>query len=66
MRAVEHEYRDAMAVLQSVAELRTVFTAREMYRYCARAGEALEALADRLWYAVLRRRLQRGRIPAGG
>lgn len=53
VRAVEHRYRDAMAELQSEADLRAVFTAREMYRFYARAAEALEALADRLWYAVL-------------
>lgn len=53
VRTVEHEYRDSMAALQSVADLRTVFTAREMYRFYARAAEALETLADRLWYAVL-------------
>lgn len=53
VRAVEHEYRQAMASLQAEHELRAVFTAREMYRFYARAAEALEGLADRLWYAVL-------------
>ena len=53
VRGVEREYRAAMAELQSQSDLRAVFTAREMYRFYARAAEALEALADRLWYAVL-------------
>ena len=53
VRGVEHAYRSSMAELQSQSDLREVFTAREMYRFYARAAEALEALADRLWYAVL-------------
>lgn len=53
VRRVEHEYRHSMAQLQSESDLRVVFTAREMYRFYARAAEALESLADRLWYAVL-------------
>lgn len=53
VREVEHEYRRSMAALQSEPDLRVVFIAREMYRFYARAAEALEALADRLWYAVL-------------
>lgn len=53
VRGVEHAYRTAMSELTSRADLRAVFTGREMYRFYARAGEALETLADRLWYAVL-------------
>ncbi len=53
VRGVEHAYRHAMADLAGHPNLRAVFTAREMYRYYARAAESLEALADRLWYAVL-------------
>ncbi len=53
VRGVEHAYRDAMSDLASRPDLRDVFTAREMYRFYARAAEALETLADRLWYAVL-------------
>jgi uncharacterized protein Yka (UPF0111/DUF47 family) len=53
VRGVEHAYRHAMADLAGHPDLREVFTAREMYRYYARASEGLEALADRLWYAVL-------------
>lgn len=53
VRAVEHTYRDAMASLKAQPDLREVFTAREMYRFYVRASESLEALSDRLWYAVL-------------
>jgi uncharacterized protein Yka (UPF0111/DUF47 family) len=53
VRTVEHQYRDARAELQSEPDLRTVFTAREMYRFYARTAEALEALADRLLFVVL-------------
>ena len=53
VRAIEHAYRHAMADLAGHPDLREVFTAREMYRFYARAAEALEALSDRLWYAVL-------------
>jgi uncharacterized protein Yka (UPF0111/DUF47 family) len=53
VRGVEHAYRHAMADLAGHPDLREVFTAREMYRFYARAAEALEALSDRLWYAVL-------------
>lgn len=53
VRNVEHSYRHAMAELVAQPDLRQVFTAREMYRFYARAAEALEGLADRLWFAVL-------------
>ena len=52
-RAVEHTYRSAMAGLLSEADLRAVFTSRELYRSYARSGNLLAASADRLWYAVL-------------
>lgn len=53
VRGVEHAYRHAMADLAGQPDLREVFTAREMYRFYARAAESLETLSDRLWYAVL-------------
>jgi uncharacterized protein Yka (UPF0111/DUF47 family) len=53
VRGVEHTYRDAMVDLAVQTDLREVFTSREMYRFYVRAAEALETLADRLWYAVL-------------
>jgi hypothetical protein len=42
-----------MAEILGRPDLREVFTAREMYRLYVGASEALEALSDRLWYAVL-------------
>lgn len=53
VRGVEHAYRNAMADLAGRSDLREVFVSREMYRFYARAAEALEALSDRLWYVVL-------------
>lgn len=53
VRGMEREYRHAAAELSSLVELRQAFTAHEIYRHYLRAAEALESLADRLWYAVL-------------
>ncbi len=53
VRRVEHTYRNAMAELSRRPDMREVFTAREIYRFYGRVAESLEALADRLWYAVL-------------
>jgi uncharacterized protein Yka (UPF0111/DUF47 family) len=52
-RTVEHTYRSAMAGLQSEADLRVVFTSRELYRSYGRTADLVAAVADRLWYAVL-------------
>ena len=52
-RAVEHTYRSAMAGLKSEADLRAVFTSRELYRSYGRTANLVAAVADRLWYAVL-------------
>ena len=52
-RAVERTYRSAMAELLGEADLRAVFTTRELYRSYARSGDLVTAVADRLWYAVL-------------
>ena len=52
-RAVEHTYRSAMAGLLSEADLRAVFTSRELYRSYGRCAAFIAGVADRLWYAVL-------------
>jgi hypothetical protein len=52
-RAVEHTYRSAMAGLTNQADLRAVFTSRELYRSYGRSADLVAAVADRLWYAVL-------------
>ncbi|MGH9079094.1 MAG: DUF47 domain-containing protein [Acidimicrobiales bacterium] len=52
-RTVEQTYRSAMARLQNEADLRVVFTSRELYRSYGRSADLIVAVADRLWYAVL-------------
>jgi uncharacterized protein Yka (UPF0111/DUF47 family) len=53
-RQLEHAYRDAMASLLDVADLREVMGRRELYRRFARIGIALEEVAERVWYAVVK------------
>jgi uncharacterized protein Yka (UPF0111/DUF47 family) len=53
VRGMEREYRNATAELSTTPDLRQAFTRHEIYRRYLRAAEALESLADRLWYAVL-------------
>ncbi len=53
-RAIEHIYRRAMSALLDVDEIREVTGRRELYRRCARMGDAMEAVADRIWYAVVK------------
>lgn len=53
-RRLEHAYRGAMSALlgeQSVAE---VTGRRELYRRYARIGDAIEHVADRIWYAIVK------------
>jgi uncharacterized protein Yka (UPF0111/DUF47 family) len=51
---VESDYRAAMARLLQVDELRTVIAAQDIYRRYLAIAEAIVAVADRLWYVVLR------------
>jgi uncharacterized protein Yka (UPF0111/DUF47 family) len=53
-RAVEHVYRRAMSDLLTVVEMREVTGRRELYRRCARMGDAVEGVAHRIWYAVVK------------
>lgn len=54
VRHVEHRYREAMTDLLQTPDLRTVLAAQDVYRrYVLVAGHVV-ALADRLWYSVLR------------
>jgi uncharacterized protein Yka (UPF0111/DUF47 family) len=51
---VERDYREAMAELLQVDDLRTVLAGQDLYRrYLVVAGAVVE-VADRLWYVVLR------------
>jgi uncharacterized protein len=51
---VEHSYRQAMADLLEVDDLRAVLAAQDIYRRYLHVTEAIVAVADRLWYVVLR------------
>ncbi len=54
VRHVEHRYREAMTDLLQTPDLRTVLAAQDVYRrYVLVAGHVV-AVADRLWYSVLR------------
>lgn len=53
-RDLEHVYRTAMSALLSIEDVRTVIGRRELYRRCARLGDAVEGVAHRIWYAVVK------------
>jgi hypothetical protein len=54
VRHVDRNYRDAMAELVDVEDLRAVLAAQDLYRRYLHVAEAIVAVADRLWYVVLR------------
>lgn len=54
-RRIEHVYRHAMSGLLAGGDAREIAARRELYRRYARIGEAVEAVADRVWYAVVKR-----------
>jgi uncharacterized protein Yka (UPF0111/DUF47 family) len=53
-RRIEKVYRDAMAQLVSVDDLREVMARRELYRRVARIGEVVVDVAERVWYTVVK------------
>ena len=53
-RQIEKVYRDAMASLVAVEDLREVMARRELYRRMARIGEVVVDVAERVWYAVVK------------
>lgn len=53
-RDLERRYRQAMSELLAESDLREVMGRRELYRRYSRAGEAIEAVAERVWYAVVK------------
>lgn len=53
-RRIEHVYREAMAELLSVDDLREVTARRELYRRGARIGETVVDVAERVLYAVVK------------
>lgn len=54
VRHVERDYREAMAELVKVDDLRAVLAAQDLYRRYLVVAEAVVGVADRLWYVVLR------------
>ncbi len=48
-RELENVYRDAMAALLAVPDLREVTARRELYRRVARIGEVVVDIAERVW-----------------
>lgn len=54
-RAIERVYRRAMSVLLASDDPREVAAKRELYRRFSRLGDAIEHVADRIWYAVVKR-----------
>jgi hypothetical protein len=53
-REVEHVYRAAMSDLLALDDLREVIARRELYRRFSRAADAVELVAERVWYAVVK------------
>jgi uncharacterized protein Yka (UPF0111/DUF47 family) len=53
-RNVEHVYRRAMSALIGLDDLGAVTTKRELYRRIVRTSGDIAAVADRVWYAVLK------------
>jgi uncharacterized protein Yka (UPF0111/DUF47 family) len=53
-RRIEKVYRDAMASLVEVDDLREVTGRRELYRRMARIGETVVDVAERIWYTVVK------------
>lgn len=53
-RRVERVYRTAMSRLLEIEDLREVMARREVYRRSARIGDQVHAVADRVWYAVVK------------
>ena len=53
-RQVEHVYRRAMSALLTESDLRVVTGRRELYRRMSRIADLVNAVADRVWYAVVK------------
>jgi uncharacterized protein Yka (UPF0111/DUF47 family) len=53
-RRIEKVYRDAMASLLEVDDLREVMARRELYRRFSRIGEFVVDVGERVWYTVVK------------
>jgi uncharacterized protein Yka (UPF0111/DUF47 family) len=56
VRGLERSYRIAMSKLLTANDMGEVTGRRELYRRYARLGEALESVAERVWYSVVKKR----------
>ncbi len=54
VRDIEKIYREAMASLLAVSDLREVTARRELYRRMSRMGDTVVDVAERIWYAVVK------------
>lgn len=54
MRALEHVYRRAMSDLLAVDDLREMIGRRELYGRLVAISEKMRAVAERVWYAVVK------------
>jgi uncharacterized protein Yka (UPF0111/DUF47 family) len=55
-RRLEHVYREAMSALLQNGDLREVAARRELYRRISRTSNDVVAVAERVWYSVLKQR----------
>jgi hypothetical protein len=53
-RRIERVYRQAMADLLELDDLREVMARRELYRRFSRIGEVVTEIGERIWYAVIK------------
>lgn len=53
-RTLEKAYRQAMSETLQIQDVRDLFGWRELYRRCARLGDGVESVAERVWYAVVK------------
>jgi predicted phosphate transport protein (TIGR00153 family) len=53
-RRVEHAYRMAMSALIGVTEVTEVMGRREAYRRLSRIADLIHAVAERVWYTVVK------------
>jgi uncharacterized protein Yka (UPF0111/DUF47 family) len=53
-RGIEKVYRRAMSSLLASDDLREQMSRRELYRRFSRIGDAIDQVAERIWYAVVK------------
>jgi uncharacterized protein Yka (UPF0111/DUF47 family) len=53
-RRIEHAYRAAMSELLQQSDVASVFSWREVYRRLSRMGDLVHAVAERVWYSVMK------------